>query len=89
MTETLVGQQPADSQELAKQVRSHPFVDGPTRKLVRSWIQHDPPPNQIPWTPLTKPLGECRVALVSSAGIARAASTTSGTETVTSLRARV
>jgi Glycine/sarcosine/betaine reductase selenoprotein B (GRDB) len=71
MTETLVGQQPTDSQELAKQVRSHPFVDGPTRKLVRSWIQHDPPPAQIPWTPLTKPLSRCRVALVSSAGIAR------------------
>lgn len=71
MTETLVGQQPTDPQELAKQVRSHPFVDGPTRKLVRSWIQHDPPPQQIPWTPLPKPLADCRVALVSSAGIAR------------------
>jgi D-proline reductase (dithiol) PrdB len=71
MTETLVGQPPADPQELARRVRSHPFVDGPTRKLVRSWIQHDPPPQSIPWTPLTKPLGDCRVALVSSAGIAR------------------
>jgi D-proline reductase (dithiol) PrdB len=71
MPATLVGQEPTDSQELAKRVRSHPFVDGPTRKLVRFWIQHDPPPAQIPWTPLTKPLGACRVALVSSAGIAR------------------
>ena len=26
MTRTLVGQQPADSQELARQLRSHPFV---------------------------------------------------------------
>jgi hypothetical protein len=43
MTQTLVGQQPTDSQELAKRVRSHPFVDGPTRKLVRSWIQREPP----------------------------------------------
>jgi len=70
MTETLVGQQPADGQELARRVRSHPFVDGPTRKLVRSWIQREPP-HEIPWTPLAKPLGDCRVALVSSAGIAR------------------
>jgi Glycine/sarcosine/betaine reductase selenoprotein B (GRDB) len=29
------------------------------------------PQQQIPWTPLAKPLGDCRVALVSSAGIAR------------------
>jgi hypothetical protein len=69
MTATLVDQQPTDSQELAKRVRSHPFVDGPTRKLVRSWIQHDPPPAQIPWIPLAKPLGDCRVTLVSSADI--------------------
>ena len=37
MTKTLVDRQPTDYQELAKRVRSHPFVDGPTRKLVRSW----------------------------------------------------
>ena len=71
MTATLVDQPPTDYQELAKRVRSHRFVDGPTRKLVRSWIQHDPPPAQIPWIPLAKPLHDSRVALVSSAGIAR------------------
>jgi D-proline reductase (dithiol) PrdB len=70
MTETLPGGQPAGYRELAKRVRSHPFVDGPTRKLVRSWIEREPA-HQIPWTPLAKPLSACRVALVSSAGIAR------------------
>jgi D-proline reductase (dithiol) PrdB len=70
MIETLGSGQPADHRELAKQMRSHPFVDGPTRKLVRSWIEREPP-HQIPWTPLAKPLSACRVALVSSAGIAR------------------
>jgi D-proline reductase (dithiol) PrdB len=70
MIETLAGGQPADYRELAKGVRSHPFVDGPTRKLVRSWIEREPA-HQIPWTPLAKPLSACRVALVSSAGIAR------------------
>jgi D-proline reductase (dithiol) PrdB len=70
MTETLAGGQPADYRELARRVRSHPFVDGPTRKLVRSWIGREPS-HQIPWTPLGKPLSACRVALVSSAGIAR------------------
>jgi hypothetical protein len=42
MTETLAGGQPADYRELARRVRSHPFVDGPTRKLVRSWIGVSP-----------------------------------------------
>ncbi len=28
-----------------------------------------PEPEQIPWTPLSKPLGECRVALVTTAGL--------------------
>jgi D-proline reductase (dithiol) PrdB len=38
--------------------------------VVRSWIEREPA-HQIPWTPLAKPLSACRVALVSSAGIAR------------------
>jgi D-proline reductase (dithiol) PrdB len=70
MFQTSVDRRPANNQELALQVRSHPFVDGPTRKLVQSWIEHEPA-HQIPWTPLAKPLADCRVALVSSAGIAR------------------
>ena len=70
MTDTLAGGQPADYRELATRVRSHPFVDGPARKLVRSWIARESS-HQIPWTPLAKPLSACRVALVSSAGIAR------------------
>ena len=28
-----------------------------------------PPPDSIPWTPLRKPIEECRVALLTSAGI--------------------
>jgi D-proline reductase (dithiol) PrdB len=70
MIETLAGGQASDYRELARRVRSHPFVDGPTRKLVRSWIEREPA-HAIPWVPLTKPLSACRVALVSSAGIAR------------------
>src|SRR5512135_3011172 len=69
MTEALADGQSADYRELAKRVRSHPFVDGPTRKLVRSWIEREPA-HQIPWAPMAKPLSACRVALVSSAGIA-------------------
>lgn len=38
----------------------------PVRLLLRSyrWRRIDP----VPWTPLAKPLSECRLALVSSAG---------------------
>jgi D-proline reductase (dithiol) PrdB len=68
--ETLAGGQPADHGDLARRVRPRPFVDGPTRKLVRAWIEHEPA-HPIPWTAVAKPLSACRVALVSSAGIAR------------------
>ncbi len=39
----------------------------PTRLFLRAypWRRVDP----VPWTPLAKPLRECRVALVSSAGL--------------------
>jgi D-proline reductase (dithiol) PrdB len=63
MTETL---QPT---ELDRRVRQ-PFLDGASRKLVRSWIEREPL-HEIPWTPLARPLSACRVALISSAGIAR------------------
>lgn len=70
MSQTSVDRRTANNRGLALQVRSHPFIDGPTRKLVRSWIEREPA-HKIPWTPLAKSLAECRVALVSSAGIAR------------------
>ena len=37
------------------------------RQQVQALRQADP--DETPWTPLTKPLSECKVALVSSAGI--------------------
>jgi len=45
------------------------YVDGLTRRMVKRWIEMEQP-RPIPWTPLTKPLSECRVALLTSAGIA-------------------
>jgi D-proline reductase (dithiol) PrdB len=70
MSEILSGGVRADYRALADRVRSNLFLDGPSRKMVRSWIERESP-QPIPWTPLAKPLSECRVALVSSAGIAR------------------
>lgn len=52
-----------------KQVDSYRFLDGMTKKLVKSWIRLENG-REIPWTPLSKPLEECTVALVSSAGLA-------------------
>jgi D-proline reductase (dithiol) PrdB len=39
------------------------------RQIVTAWAAREPP-REIPWTPLTKPLSEARVALVSSAALA-------------------
>jgi D-proline reductase (dithiol) PrdB len=61
-----------NSQSL-REVDSYRFLDRLTQKLVQSWIgletgrEH---PADIPWTPLTRPLQESTVALISSAGLA-------------------
>ncbi len=50
-------------------VDSYRFLDPLTRQVVKTWIAHEKP-RAIPWTPLARPLSECRVALLSSGGIA-------------------
>jgi D-proline reductase (dithiol) PrdB len=45
-------------------------MDFLTRKVMKGWFEHEPRPADTPWTPLSKPLAECRIALVSSAGVA-------------------
>lgn len=54
---------------MSKRVDSYHFLDTITRKLVESWIARESP-QEIPWTPLPRPLADCTVALISSAGIA-------------------
>jgi D-proline reductase (dithiol) PrdB len=70
MSEIVSSSGRCDYRELADRVRSNLFLDGPSRKMVRSWIEREDP-RPIPWTPPAKPLSACRVALVSSAGIVR------------------
>jgi len=41
-----------------------------TRQVMRAWADREQSAEQVAWTPLEKPLAECRVALISSAGIA-------------------
>lgn len=54
---------------MAKTVDSFRFISGITRRMIKNWINMEKP-RPIPWTPLTKSLSECTVALLSSAGIA-------------------
>ena len=54
---------------LAKTVDSYRFVNGVTKRLVKSWIKLESP-RKTPWTPLTKQLSECTVSLISTGGIA-------------------
>ena len=54
---------------MPKTVDSFRFISGITRRMLRTWIDMEEP-RPIPWTPLDKPLSACKVALLSSAGIA-------------------
>ena len=57
------------SENMEKTVDSYRFISGITRRMLRTWVGMEHP-RPIPWTPLHKPLKDCRVALLSSAGIA-------------------
>jgi D-proline reductase (dithiol) PrdB len=54
---------------MTKTVDSFRFISGITRRMIKNWISMETP-RPIPWTPLAKPLSECTVAMLSSAGIA-------------------
>jgi len=54
---------------MPKTVDSFRFINGITKRIIKTWIKMEQP-RPIPWTPLSKPLSECTVALLSSAGIA-------------------
>lgn len=54
---------------MGKVVDSYRFIDGVTRRMVKKWISLEPS-REIPWTPLSKPLSDCTVALISTGGIA-------------------
>jgi len=54
---------------IPKTVDSFRFVGGVTRRVVETWIKMEAP-ESVPWTPLSKPLSECKIAIISSGGIA-------------------
>jgi len=51
-------------------IDSYRFLDFASRQVMKAWAARQKP-GVIPFTPLTKPLGESTVALVSTAGVAR------------------
>ena len=54
---------------MQKTVDSFHFISGISRRMIETWIKMEKP-RPIPWTPLSKPLSECKVAMISSGGIA-------------------
>ena len=54
---------------MGKEVDSYRYLHRLTGRVVKSWIDREQP-GEIPWTPLEKPLEQCTIALISSAGIA-------------------
>jgi D-proline reductase (dithiol) PrdB len=54
---------------VTKQVDSYCFLDYLTRTVVKAWIAKESA-REIPWTPLSRSLADCTVALISSGGIA-------------------
>jgi D-proline reductase (dithiol) PrdB len=51
-------------------IDSYRFLDFASRQVMKAWTAREKP-GVIPFTRLTKPLRECTIALVSTAGIAR------------------
>ncbi len=54
---------------MIKSVDSYRFISGITKRMIKSWINMERP-REIPWKPLAKPLANCTVSLISSAGLA-------------------
>jgi D-proline reductase (dithiol) PrdB len=54
---------------MAKTVDSYKYLEGIAKRVMKHWASLGAPP-EIPWTPLAKPLSQCTVSLLSSAGLA-------------------
>jgi hypothetical protein len=54
----------------AEEIEKNLYLDFLTRKVMKGWMEHERRPDSIPWTSLRKPLSQCKVAVVSSAGVA-------------------
>jgi D-proline reductase (dithiol) PrdB len=55
---------------MPKIVNSYRFLDGVPKQIMKHWAALGGP-RQIPWSPLPKPMSQCTISIVSSAGVAR------------------
>jgi len=52
-------------------IDSYRFLDFATRQIIKAWVDREARETRaIPWTPMAKPLAECTVALIATAGVA-------------------
>ncbi len=54
----------------AEEIDRNLYLDFVSRKVMKGWMKHEVPPNDIPSKALAKLVTECTVALVGSAGVA-------------------
>jgi len=54
---------------MAKTVNSYRFLDVVISRMMKHWAALGAP-QQIPWSPLAKPISQCTVSIVSSAAVA-------------------
>jgi D-proline reductase (dithiol) PrdB len=59
----------ADESTAVRKVDPWQFCGKRMRKMIADGIPEEPAFDTIPWTPGSKPLAECRVALLSTAGL--------------------
>lgn len=53
-------------------IDSYRFLDFASRQIIKAWVQREGQQTRpIPWAPMPKPLAECTIALVTTAGVAR------------------
>jgi len=53
-------------------IDSYRFLDFASRQVIKAWVSREAENTRpIPWAPMPRPLAECTIALVSTAGVAR------------------
>lgn len=53
-------------------IDSYRYLDFASRRIIKAWVDREVRKTRpIPWTPMSKPLSHCTVALVTTAGVAR------------------
>jgi D-proline reductase (dithiol) PrdB len=57
-------------QDTSMAIDSYRYLDFATRQIMKAWAGRQES-GTVPFTPLRKPLSECTVALLTSAGVAR------------------